>query len=114
MAEGPAIRASPTSAVRRGNAMIDGDEVPIGDLAGGLAERALFAVDREQLAALLTHVDAVVLTFDASGVITFISNSVRELLGFEPCELIGQCAFDFVHPEDATRLIANLARWVGR
>ena len=67
-------------------------------------ERALFVVDREHLAALLTHVDAVVLTFDADGVITFVSNSVRELLGFEPCELIGRCAFDFVHADDATRL----------
>ena len=32
-----------------------------------------------------THVDAVVLTFDAVGVVTFVTPSVRELLGYEPC-----------------------------
>ena len=56
--------------------MVDGDEVPGGDLAGGVTRRALFAVDPEHLAALLTHVDAVVLTFDADG-----CRHVRQQLG---------------------------------
>jgi diguanylate cyclase (GGDEF)-like protein/PAS domain S-box-containing protein len=94
--------------------MVDGDEVPGGGLAGGLAPRGRFVVHPEQLAALFTHIDAVVLTFDEAGVVTFITPSVRELLGFEPCELVGQSAFDFVHPDDAARLVANLDRWLGR
>ena len=94
--------------------MVDGDEVPGGGLARGLASGGLFAVAPEHLAALFTHVEAVVLTFDATGVVTFITPSVRELLGYEPSELVGESAFDFVHPDDAVRLVANLGRWLGR
>lgn len=94
--------------------MVDGDEVPGGNLAGGLASGATFAVAPEHLAALFTHIDAVVLTFDEAGVVNFITPSVRELLGYEPSELVGESAFDFVHPDDAVRLVANLGRWLGR
>jgi diguanylate cyclase (GGDEF)-like protein/PAS domain S-box-containing protein len=73
-----------------------------------------FTVDGTSLAALLTHIDAVVLTYAGDGTITFVSNGVRELLGFEPEALVGRAIFDFVHPDDAARLGDNLTRWAGR
>lgn len=37
---------------------------------------------------------------DSAGTITFVSPSVRNILGFEPEEVAGRNAFDFVHPDD--------------
>ncbi|HEY1114704.1 MAG TPA: PAS domain S-box protein [Chitinophagaceae bacterium] len=37
---------------------------------------------------------------DSAGAITFVSPSVRHILGFEPEEVAGRNAFDFVHPDD--------------
>jgi len=91
-----------------------GGVVSGGDLTGVLIPRATFEVGREHLAALFTHVDAVVLTFDASGVVTFVTNAIRELLGHEPSDVVGRSAFDFVHPDDAVELVGTLERWVGR
>ena len=90
-----------------------GDRVSGRDLAGAFAPPC-FAVEQEHLAALFTYVDAVVLAFDAAGVVTFVTNGVRELLGHEPSDLVGRSAFDFVHPDDAVDLVATLTRWVGR
>jgi diguanylate cyclase (GGDEF)-like protein/PAS domain S-box-containing protein len=95
--------------------MVDGGgQVAGGDPAERLAPAGSFTVGQEHLAGLFTHVDAVVFAFDASGVITFITNGVGALLGYEPAELVGRSAFDFVHPDDAVDLVATLGRWVGR
>jgi PAS domain S-box-containing protein len=41
-----------------------------------------------------------ILLADSSGIITFVSPSVRHILGYEPEEVAGRNAFDFVHPDD--------------
>jgi PAS domain S-box-containing protein len=35
---------------------------------------------------------------------TFVSPSVKDILGFEPAELIGKSPFDLIHPEDVERV----------
>ena len=40
------------------------------------------------------------LLVDSSGAITFVSPSIRHILGYEPEEVGGRNAFEFVHPED--------------
>ena len=41
---------------------------------------------------------------NAEGRYTYVSNSVKEMLGYEPSELIGKKPEDFIHPEDKKRL----------
>ncbi len=41
---------------------------------------------------------------DQSGVFTYVSPQVRELLGYEPNEVLGKTAFDFMPPEEAERV----------
>jgi diguanylate cyclase (GGDEF)-like protein/PAS domain S-box-containing protein len=43
------------------------------------------------------------------GTITWISNSVQQLLGFRPEEMVGRSAFDFVRPEDRDDTIERMA-----
>ena len=40
------------------------------------------------------------LLLDSTGTITFVSPSIRHILGYEPEEVAGRNAFDFVHPDD--------------
>ena len=36
----------------------------------------------------------------ADGTYTYVSSGVRDLLGYEPEELIGHSSFEFIHPDD--------------
>lgn len=42
----------------------------------------------------------------------YASPSHKDVLGYEPEDLVGRCPFDFVHPEDKKRLIPTMARHV--
>ncbi|MGO3929350.1 sensor domain-containing diguanylate cyclase [Rhodopseudomonas pseudopalustris] len=46
----------------------------------------------------------VVLLLDNKGVLVFVSQSSKAVLGFTPEQLIGQSCFDLVHPDDASSL----------
>jgi PAS domain S-box-containing protein len=41
-----------------------------------------------------------ILLLDEQGIVTYVSPSVRLILGFDPMEAIGKWGFEFVHPED--------------
>ncbi len=48
---------------------------------------------------------------DGAGRHTFVNTAVRELLGCEPADLIGQPASALMHPDDAARWQAQVAEW---
>ncbi|TCD48537.1 PAS domain S-box protein [Chlorobium sp. N1] len=41
---------------------------------------------------------------DADGVYTFVSRKVRDVLGYDPAEMLGRTPFDFMPPEEAERV----------
>lgn len=49
---------------------------------------------------------------DESGVYRYQSPSVERILGYDPDELVGQSAFEHVHPEDRDRVMAGFRRLV--
>jgi PAS domain S-box-containing protein len=49
---------------------------------------------------------------DAAGIYTYVSPQVRELLGYEPDELIGRTPFDLMPPDEAQRVAAEFTRLV--
>jgi diguanylate cyclase (GGDEF)-like protein/PAS domain S-box-containing protein len=76
----------------------------LGAIAGqclGLHQAAQEALEREALFRLLaeTSTDTIV-RGDLDGVRLYISPSVRDLLGYEPEELVGRQAVDLTHPDD--------------
>ncbi|WP_181307157.1 PAS domain-containing sensor histidine kinase [Rufibacter sp. XAAS-G3-1] len=63
----------------------------------------LEAKDREKeyrLQTLLQEGQDIVCIIDRKGIYSFVSGSIRHVLGFEPNDLVGSTAFDFIHPED--------------
>ena len=66
----------------------------------GAAGQPVAAVN---VAALLTHVDAVVVGVDVDGRVTFLSPSARAVLGHEPALSVGRSVLDFMHPDEMHR-----------
>ena len=68
-----------------------------------MAEKA--SRDREQRLRMLLEVTSDwVWEVDANGIYTYASPKVRELLGYEPNEVIGRRPFDFMPPDEARRI----------
>lgn len=50
---------------------------------------------------------------DEDGTYRFVNSAVESMLGFEPEELVGENAFEFVHPEDRAQTRGAFERLVG-
>jgi PAS domain S-box-containing protein len=60
-------------------------------------------IDRYQT--IVQHSSDVVSLVDGDGVIRYESPSVERVLGYAPDDLLGECVFDYVHPEDRERVV---------
>ena len=59
--------------------------------------------------ALIEHSMDSIAILDGQGRITYESPSIKPLLGYSPAELEGSVGFDYVHPDDQSRVRALLA-----
>lgn len=64
-----------------------------------LAEEAL-RQSEERYRLLAEHATDMISTHDVEGVYLYASPACRRLLGYEPQELVGRDAYDFIHPDD--------------
>ncbi|PSQ17621.1 hypothetical protein BRD00_06655 [Halobacteriales archaeon QS_8_69_26] len=71
-------------------------------------ERDLEAT-QERFRGIIEASSDVVSILDADGTFRYLSPSVEEVLGYEPSELVGQGAFQYVHPEDRDRVAREFA-----
>lgn len=74
---------------------LDQDERPVGPLSAG----AMFQL-------LVENVADVIVCGDASRRRTYVSPSCREVLGYEPEEMLGKHAYELLHPDDIGRVDA--------
>ncbi len=51
---------------------------------------------------------------DPDGAIRYVTPSVEHVLGYEPDALIGECAFDFTHPDDREMVFTSLSSVIER
>jgi PAS domain S-box-containing protein len=63
------------------------------------AEQSLKQSEQFYRSLIADSLDGIML-LDASGTITFVSPSIRHILGFEPEDVTGNNAFSYVHPAD--------------
>ncbi|MFW5939795.1 MAG: PAS domain-containing sensor histidine kinase [Halolamina sp.] len=54
----------------------------------------------ESLGRLLDHAQDKVALLDEEGTFTYVNEASERILGFEPADLVGENAFEFIHPED--------------
>ena len=73
------------------------------------AEQAL-QESEARFRSLFENASDLITVLDAAGCIRFQSPSVERVLGYLPEALLGRNAFDWIHPEDAARAQAALAR----
>ncbi|AUV82553.1 hybrid sensor histidine kinase/response regulator [Salinigranum rubrum] len=74
-------------------------------LARDITERKQRERELEQYEAYLQNSTDIVTVLDDSGTIKYGSPSITRILGYEPGELIGEHAFDYVHPDDVDRAL---------
>lgn len=68
------------------------------------------AIDQERLYRLLAdNASDVIAVYNDEGVFTYLSPSIRELLGYAPEELIGRSSYDLMFAEDRQRVAAKFA-----
>jgi diguanylate cyclase (GGDEF)-like protein/PAS domain S-box-containing protein len=66
------------------------------------------------LAAALEFIDEVVVAATDDGTITFVSPSMRTVLGWDPLAVMGRNVVEYLRPEDIEEMLNNLSRWSGR
>jgi diguanylate cyclase (GGDEF)-like protein/PAS domain S-box-containing protein len=70
-------------------------------------------VTGSNLRALLSHVDAVVVTFAADGTILFVGPAIQLALGYQPWDLEGRNVAELMHPDDLV-MLERWEGWIGR
>jgi PAS domain S-box-containing protein len=59
---------------------------------------------------LVQNASDIIDVMDASGNLSYVSPPTQRLLGYAPEEMIGRNAFEFLHPDDSPRVLAELQR----
>ena len=92
-------------------------------LVGAVAEHVNVALSRSRLHArvrdseerfrsLIQNASDVITLLGADGTVRYQSLSITRVLGYEPEDLVGENAFDYIHPDDVDRTLAAFAEGV--
>jgi PAS domain S-box-containing protein len=60
----------------------------------------------ERFRALVQHVSDVITILEVDGTIRYVSPPIERALGYRPEELVGEYAFDYIHPKDKDRVLS--------
>ncbi len=94
---------------------VEGDRLVIGAAVDVTARETADKLirEREEFLRVLTDNIADVVLIDARGIVTYISGSIENVLGYTVAERQGKKAFDTIHPEDRSALAAHLNACAG-
>lgn len=56
---------------------------------------------------ILDHINDLVSEIDENGLFVYVNRQFKELLGYEPHELIGKPATEIIHPDDIARMLSD-------
>lgn len=85
----------------------DGVSVVLDMTQQELAIEALRA-NEERLRLLIENSHDIITILQPDGTVTYVSASVQRVLGYRPDELVGRNIFDWMHPDDAPRVVEVL------
>ncbi|AJF27142.1 histidine kinase N-terminal 7TM domain-containing protein [Haloarcula sp. KBTZ06] len=69
-------------------------------------------IAEERFQRLIERSSDMVTVLDEDGEFTYVSQPVKKILGYEPPELVGENAVEYIHPDDRQRVVEDLARYV--
>nr|WP_256369576.1 PAS domain S-box protein [Haloarcula sp. CBA1122] len=69
-------------------------------------------IAEERFQRLIERSSDMVTVLDEDGDFTYVSQPVKKILGYEPPELVGENAVEYIHPDDRQRVVEDLARYV--
>lgn len=61
--------------------------------------------ERQRYEALIENASDIVTILDADGTIRYESPSIERVLGYDPGDLVGENAFEYIHPEDRPAVV---------
>lgn len=70
----------------------------------------LLEVNERRFRALIENAPDGITLVDRKGIVTYVSPSIERILGYTQDEAFGRNALEFVHPEDRSHLLRQLAR----
>jgi PAS domain S-box-containing protein len=62
------------------------------------------SLGQSQLSALLEHAQDIIIVVDEAGTISYVNPAIEQAIGHTPEEMLGENAFDFMHPDDRSRV----------
>ena len=68
--------------------------------------------NKEKYRNIIHNLSDVIVEIDSSGIYTFVNSQYFDLFGYTPEEVIGQKAFAFMHPEDASKITEAMKKAV--
>jgi len=68
--------------------------------------------NEEEYRKIIHNLSDVIIEIDSSGIYTFVNSQYFNLFGYTPEEVIGQKAFNFMHPEDASKITEAMKKAV--
>ena len=100
----------PISTVTMAHRDLNGDIECYSTVSRDITREKIVERELEKVAArstsLVAHATDLVTVQDAEGRLREVSDSVRELLGYEPSELIGMLGIELIHPDDIDATLA--------
>ena len=89
-----------------------------GQMFAGLMIRKLteqmLQESEERHRTLLEHTNDLIVETDSLGKVLYVSPNHKELLGYEPDELIGKSIFEFIHPDDHESTLAEFKEAINK
>lgn len=117
------VRPSERSIEQELDNLLLGDTATRADLAVALQRLQMELAERKQMEEqvrqseerfrlFLEHTDDLITEVDANGILTYVNQTVGNLLGYAPSACIGQPAFMLIHPEDQQHTQAAFMEWI--
>ncbi|MFX1420057.1 MAG: PAS domain S-box protein [Promethearchaeota archaeon] len=58
----------------------------------------------ERHRSLINNLSDIILEGDSKGIISYVSPQCYDIIGYQPSEIIGMSAFNYIHPEDVSKI----------
>ena len=70
------------------------------DITENIEKEKQLELSEEKFRFIADNTTDIICQHKIDGSYTYVSNSIKEILGYEPIEMLNRIAFDFIHPDD--------------